>query len=80
MNSIAVQYDFFEDPRDSEISALRKKLHDVEASGNKVRRALFAKDAEKTKILLDLQERLSILESGICKGKYKIVEIEEFFN
>lgn len=68
MSNLAVQYDFFEDRKDSEITALRKEMNSVKNSADKVRRALFAKNAELTKRMLDLEYRLEVIEKGLCYG------------
>ena len=62
------QLDFFKSEEESEIEALRKEIAAVKTSSDKVRRSLFARNGELTKIVVDLQERLAILERNICMG------------
>lgn len=69
MSGLAIQYDFFEDPRDSEISALRKQVTEVKASSDKVRKAMFARNGELTKRILEVEYRLEAIERGICQKK-----------
>jgi hypothetical protein len=66
MTNLAIQYDFFEDPRDSEISVLRKQMTEVKSSSDKVRKAMFARNGELTKRMLELEYRLEAIERGIC--------------
>jgi hypothetical protein len=62
------QLDFFKTEEESEIEALRKEIAAVKTSSDKVRRSLFARNGELTKIVIDLQERLAVIERNICKG------------
>jgi hypothetical protein len=64
-----VQLDFFKTAEESEIEALRKQIAAVKASSDKVRRGMFARHGDLTKIVLDLQERLAVIERNICRGK-----------
>ncbi len=60
------QLDFFLTPEESEIESLRKQISAVKSSSDKVRRGLYARNGELTKMVIDLQERLAILEKNIC--------------
>jgi len=53
---------------ESEIQALRKEVQAIGASSTKVRKGTYAKIGELNKIVIDLQERLAIIERNICKG------------
>ena len=64
-----IQLDFFKTEEESEIEALRKEIASVKTSSDKVRRALFSRHGDLTKVVMDLQDRLGIIESNICKGK-----------
>jgi hypothetical protein len=63
------QLDFWKTEEESEIEALRKEIGAVKTSSDKVRRSLFARNGELTKVVIDLQERLAILERNICLRK-----------
>jgi hypothetical protein len=63
------QLDFFKSEEESEIEALRKEIGAVKNSSDKVRRGLFARNGELTKIVNDLQQRLAIIERNICQKK-----------
>lgn len=67
MTNLAIQYDFFESKEESEISSLRKSVSNIKDSSDKVRRALFAKNGDLTKRMLDLEYRLEAIERGLCK-------------
>ncbi len=66
--SVVVQYDFWKSQEESEMDALRHEMAAVKASSEKVRRALFARNGELTKRMLDLEYRLEVLERNICKS------------
>lgn len=63
-----LQLDFWKSEEESELESLRKEIRAVKTSSDKVRRGLYARNGELTKLVLDLQERLAILERNICKG------------
>lgn len=67
---VAIQLDFFKTDEQCEIDALRHEVRDVKASGDRVRKKLFAENNKLNKSILDLEERISIMEKGICNGKY----------
>jgi hypothetical protein len=63
------QLDMFMSDEESEIQALRKEVQAIGVSSTKVRKGTYAKIGELNKIVIDLQERLAIIERNICKGK-----------
>lgn len=65
---IAVQLDFFKTEEQCEIAALRMEVERQKESLNKQRKKLFAENGRLTKEIIDLRERLEILERGICQG------------
>ncbi len=64
MNNM-IQLDFF--PEDQEIKELKKTITEVKVSSDKVRRGLFARHGELSKMYIDLANRLDIIERNICK-------------
>lgn len=66
--AICYQLDFFKEEKDCEIEALRKEVESVRKSSDKVRRGLFSRHSEITKHVLDIEERLKIIERNLCKG------------
>lgn len=62
-----VQYDLFQTKEECEMSALRTQMTAVKLSGDKVRKAVFGRTSELTKRVLELEERLQIIERGICQ-------------
>lgn len=66
---VAIQLDFWETPEESEIAALRREMTSLKASTEKVRRGLFARNAELTKRILELEYRLENIEKGLCYGR-----------
>ena len=65
------QLDFWKTEEESEIESLRKEIAAVKTSSDKVRRSLFARNGELAKIVIDLQERLMIIERNLCQKKEK---------
>lgn len=59
-----IQLDFFESDATSELKA---RMEVVELSASKVRKKLFAENGALKKQVLDLSERLEIMERHICK-------------
>jgi hypothetical protein len=65
----AIQMEFWKTPEQCEIDALRLELAAVRKSCDAVRRKLFAEQAPLKKDVLDMKNRLEILERGICYGQ-----------
>jgi len=63
-----VQYDFFLTPQESETEMLIREIDGIKYSTSKVRRALFARNGELQRKMLELEERLAVIERGICRG------------
>lgn len=63
-----IQLEFFETEEECEIKAMNLKIQAIDNSTNKVRKSLFAKNGELTKKILELEDRLLIIERNICKG------------
>jgi hypothetical protein len=67
MNAIAIQYDFFKTEEESELEALRKRVEEIDASSHKVRKGIYAKHGELYKTIMDIEERLKIIERNLCR-------------
>lgn len=65
--ALQVQLDFFESEEQSEIKALELLVNDVRMSNDRVRKKLFAENGDLKKRMIELEDRLSILERNICK-------------
>ncbi len=62
-----IQLDLFQEySEDEELRREVKKLHE---SSEKVRRGIFARHNELSKLYLELNYRLEIIERNICQGK-----------
>ncbi len=61
-----IQLDFFQPL--SEIEILREEIRQVRASNDKVRKSLFARHGELSKLYIETKMRLDILEMNICKN------------
>lgn len=59
-----LQLDFFED---TEIVELRQRMKGCEESANRVRKKLFVEQGELKRIILDMRDRLEVIERNICK-------------
>jgi 4-diphosphocytidyl-2C-methyl-D-erythritol kinase len=66
---IQIQYDLFDDR--SEISILRKEIEEVKRKDDNVRRGLFARYNDLTKIVVRLQEEIAELR-GEKRNKNKV--------
>ncbi len=66
-----VQLDFFVEK--TEIEILQDEIMELRLSNEKVRKKLFASHGDLAKRYLELHNRLQILESNICKGKWDVV-------
>lgn len=66
MSSKLIQYDLFEPPV-SEVEDLKRYVDELKTSQDKVRRAMFAKHGELSKLYLDLHERFYVIERNLCK-------------
>ncbi len=60
----------YEDPY---LRAVRAE-EDYNAYKHKLRKAMFARLGEERKKLIELENRLTIIESGICQGKVEFKE------
>lgn len=67
-----VQLDFFGNDEEikikNKLSSLDKSFQDTKDSSDRVRRGIFARCNEVQKLCKELESRLSIIESNICKG------------
>jgi hypothetical protein len=63
-----IQLDFFKTDEELIIEDIQKRVEAIKISSDKVRRGTYARLNEQSKILLDLEERLSLIEKYICKG------------
>lgn len=64
----AIQLDLFKTQEQCEIDALRLEVASIRLSADKQRKALFARNGELVKRMLELEDRLSNIERGICHG------------
>ena len=64
----AIQMDFWKTSEECEMDALRREMAEVKKSSTNVRKALFARNGELTKRMLELEDRLQYIERGICHG------------
>ena len=64
-----LQLDFFRTESEIEVDRLIRMTEEIRDSTGKVRRALFARNSELQKRVLELEERLSHIEKGLCYGK-----------
>lgn len=66
---IAVQFDLFKTREECEIEALRLEITKIKLSTEKVRKKLFAENGTLVKRITQLEERLEIIERGLCTQK-----------
>ena len=64
-----LQLDFFKTLEESEIERLVRIVDEIKTSTNRVRKKLFAENGSLKMRVLNLEERLEILERNICLGK-----------
>ena len=65
-----VQYDFWLTKEESETEMLVREMDGVKVSVTKIRKALFSRNGQLQKKMLELEERLAIIERGICRGVF----------
>jgi hypothetical protein len=65
---IQVQLDLFKSPQECEVDALRFALDKTSKTLDKVRKGTYAEINVLKKRVLELEERLAIIERNICKG------------
>ena len=65
---IAIQLDLFKTKEECEFDAMRQSIQEMKKSQERVRKKLFAENGQQKKIILDLSERMEIIERNICKG------------
>lgn len=63
-----VQYDFWQTKEESETEMLIREVNGIKMSTSKVRKALFARNGELQRKMLELEDRLAIIERGLCRG------------
>ena len=63
-----LQFDFWKSESESEIERLVREMAEVKASTTKVRKGLYAENGSLKNRVLDLEERLAIIERNICNG------------
>ncbi len=66
--ALVYQLDFWRGEEDCKFDALKARFEKVEASTEKVRKGMFARLGEQGKRLVDLENRMVILERNICRG------------
>ena len=62
-----LQLDLFHDMTETEM--LEERIRLLEASQDKLRKALFARHGELGKRYIELNDRLNIIEMNICRGR-----------
>lgn len=68
MSQTLVQLDFFKSEEECRMDAVEERMKKCEESCGKVRRKLFATNGEMMKMVLEMDERLKIIERNICKN------------
>ena len=63
-----VQLDLFKSVEEAKQDELIRKFEELRYSTEKVRRGLFARHNELSKMYLELSQRLEYIERHICKG------------
>jgi len=61
-----IQLDFFQSH--DELDILRDEIKFVKESNDKVRKGMFARHNELAKMMMNISERLEIIERHICHG------------
>ncbi len=61
-----LQLDFFRSETESEVDRLIREMDETKSSVTKIRKKLFAENGELKKRVLELEERLALLERHIC--------------
>ena len=64
-----IQLDFFESAEQSEMKDMRDKIRGIHQSTERVRKALFARNGEVVKLVMDIDSRLAAIERGLCQTK-----------
>lgn len=64
---IACQYNIFESREQTEYRSMCEHIDRLEESLNKVRKGQFAKIGANTKKIVELEERINIIEVGLCR-------------
>lgn len=64
----AIQYDLFDEVGD-DVAALQRTVDEVKASCEKTRKGMFVRHNELGKMMMNLHERLDIIERNICQFK-----------
>jgi len=65
----ALQLEFFRNEEDCEMAMIRKMCHETKLSADKCRRKQFADIGELRKVVLEMNDRLNIIERNICHGR-----------
>lgn len=63
------QLDLFKTPEECRMEALEKEVDRLRISLDRQRKSQFAKIGEQTKEILELRERLDVIERGLCKNE-----------
>lgn len=64
---LQVQYDLFLSEEECEIRALKKRIEEIGESANKVRKGIYARHGELYKFIVDVDNRLQVIEQHICR-------------
>ena len=68
MTQIPIQFDLFKTKEEVEIEQMREHCEKLSKSNEKVRKRLFAENNALNRSMMDLEERLAIIERNICKN------------
>ena len=64
--STVLQLEFFKSEEEVRLENLERRMDKCEESCGKVRRGLFARNGDLTKVVNEMNERLTIIERAIC--------------
>lgn len=65
---LQIQYDLFEECEETRLHEMEKKIDEIKTSCDKVRKGMFARHGELFKLMKDIDNRLKMIESYICKS------------
>jgi len=63
------QLDFWKTEEQSQIDALIERIDHIGESTGKVRKKLFGENGKLNKRMLDLENRMQIIEQNLCRSK-----------
>lgn len=63
-----IQYDLFDEPG-NEYDAIKRSVDEVKFSCEKTRKGMFVRHNELSRLYVELNHRLDIIEKNICRYK-----------